>query len=163
RGAMMLLGVYLHAMVAYSDRGSWPWKDGTTTGIFDISLGLIHLFRMPMFYVMAGFFSALLPERPGGAGFVPHPPGRCRLALVPFVAGWAVLFPLVKALALTGESLGEVALMPSRFAAFFSSGAVWDRLDPMHLWFLEYLLIFYAAALAAASVARCLPRTALAR
>src|SRR5262249_46383171 len=77
--------------------------------------------------------------------------------------GWAVLFPLVKALALVGESLGELALMPSRYVWFFTSGAVWRRLDPMHLWFLEYLLIFYAAALAAASVARWVPRSAVAR
>src|SRR5262249_59665572 len=86
RGAMMLLGVYLHAMVAYSDRGSWPWKDGTTTGIFDISLGLIHLFRMPMFYVMAGFFSALLLQRRGGARLVPHQTVRILVPLVPRAA-----------------------------------------------------------------------------
>ena len=32
RGVMMLLGIYLHAAVAYSEHGNWPWKDGSTTG-----------------------------------------------------------------------------------------------------------------------------------
>ena len=52
RGVMMLLGIYLHAAVAYSAYGNWPWKDGSTTGLFDVSLGLIHVFRMPVFYVL---------------------------------------------------------------------------------------------------------------
>jgi peptidoglycan/LPS O-acetylase OafA/YrhL len=32
RAVMMLLGIYLHTAVAYSAYGSWPWKDGSTTG-----------------------------------------------------------------------------------------------------------------------------------
>ena len=29
RGVMMLLGINLHAAVAYSAYGNWPWKDGS--------------------------------------------------------------------------------------------------------------------------------------
>src|SRR6266498_4861018 len=72
RGTMMLLGIYLHAAVAFSRHGSWPWKDGSTTGVFDLSLGLIHAFRMPVFYVMAGFFAALLLEQRGTARSEEH-------------------------------------------------------------------------------------------
>src|SRR5215475_2510561 len=89
RGLMMLLGIYLHAAVAYSERGSWPWKDGATTAVFDASLGLIHVFRMPVFYVLAGFFAALLLEHRGPAGFVRN---RAIRILLPFCAGWLVLF-----------------------------------------------------------------------
>ena len=80
RGVMMLLGIYLHAGVAYSEYGSWPWKDGTTTGLFDVSLGLIHVFRMPVFYVLAGFFAALLYERRGARGFLRNRGRTRRLA-----------------------------------------------------------------------------------
>ena len=90
RGVMVLLGIYLHAAVAYSEYGNWPWKDGSTTGLFDVSLGLIHAFRMPVFYVMAGFFAALLLERRGAVGFARN---RAIRILVPFAVGWAVLFP----------------------------------------------------------------------
>ncbi|HET8576336.1 MAG TPA: acyltransferase family protein [Methylomirabilota bacterium] len=151
RGTMMLLGIYLHAAVAYSRHGSWPWKDGSTTGMFDLSLGLIHVFRMPVFYVMAGFFAALLLERRGIAGFIRN---RTIRILVPFLAGWTGLFLLVRALVIVAMNLEEPASIPVKYLEFFTSGEVLRHLDPMHLWFLEYLLVFYAIALAALPLAR---------
>ena len=151
RGVMVLLGIYLHAAVAYSEYGNWPWKDGSTTRLFDVSLGLIHAFRMPVFYVMAGFFAALLLGRRGAVGFARN---RAIRILVPFAVGWAVLFPLVKLLAIAARSLEEPTAMPPQF---FSVREVLGRLDPMHLWFLEYLLLFYAIALVAIPLSRRLP------
>jgi glucan biosynthesis protein C len=154
RGTMMLLGIYLHAAVAYSRHGSWPWKDGSTTGVFDLSLGLIHVFRMPVFFVMAGFFAALLLEQRSATGFLRN---RMIRIFLPFTAGWAVLFPLVAALVTVATSLGEPGTIPVRYLQFFGSGEVLRHLDPMHLWFLEYLLIFYAIAVALVPLARRLP------
>src|SRR6266536_864724 len=154
RGAMMLLGIYLHATVAYSRYGNWPWKDGSTTGLFDVSLGVIHVFRMPVFYCIAGFFAALLLERRGAAGFLRN---RAARILLPFAVGWAVLFPLVTAIATTAMNLEDPAAIPGAYLRFYTSGEVLHHLDPMHLWFLEYLLIFYAIALAALPLARRLP------
>jgi peptidoglycan/LPS O-acetylase OafA/YrhL len=154
RGTMMLLGIYLHAAVAYSRHGSWPWKEGSTTAVFDLSLGLIHVFRMPVFYVMAGFFAALLLEQRGPAGLLRN---RGVRILLPFVAGWAVLFPLVAALVTVATNLAEPRTIPVKYMEFFSSGEALRHVDPMHLWFLEYLLIFYAIALAVNHFARRLP------
>jgi len=154
RGAMMLLGIYLHATVAYSRYGNWPWKDGSTTGLFDVSLGLIHVFRMPVFYCIAGFFGALLLEQRGAPGFLRN---RAVRILLPFAVGWAVLFPLVAGIATTAMNLDNPAAIPGKYLQFYSSGEVLRHLDPMHLWFLEYLLIFYAIALATLPLARRLP------
>src|SRR4051794_27500193 len=65
RAAMMFLGIYLHAAVAYSPIGGWPIKPRQLTTSLDYSIILIHIFRMPVFYVMAGFFAALLLARYG--------------------------------------------------------------------------------------------------
>lgn len=154
RGTMMLLGIYLHAAVAFSRHGSWPWKDGSTTAVFDLSLGLVHIFRMPVFYVMAGFFAALLLEQRGPAGFLRN---RMIRILLPFAAGWAVLFPLIAALVTVATNLEEPRTIPVKYLQFFSSGEVLRHVDPMHLWFLEYLLIFYTIALAVMPLARRLP------
>jgi len=152
RGLMMLLGVYLHAGIAYSEHGSWPWKDGTTTAVFDISLGLIHVFRMPVFYVLAGFFAALLLERWGCTGFIRN---RAVRILVPFAAGWLVLFPLVASLAVAAASLQDGGSgLAAALRVFTSLDILRRRPDPMHLWFLEYLLMFYVAAIAAAPLSR---------
>src|SRR6266545_4802893 len=130
RGTMMLLGIYLHAAVAYSRHGSWPWKDGSTTGVFDLTLGLIHVFRMPVFYCLAGFFAAFLLEHRGTAGFLKN---RMVRILVPFAAGWAVLFPLVAALersfrVVVTSPLGPLVLAAVTFPAlcFMQEGALDD-------------------------------------
>jgi peptidoglycan/LPS O-acetylase OafA/YrhL len=92
---MMLLGIYLHAAVAYSAYGSWAWKDGSITG------------------------------------------------LVPFAVGWAILFPL----AIWARSVQGHTANPSGSLDPFTWREVLGRLDPMHLWFLEYLVFFYVFAL----------------
>lgn len=157
RSTMMLLGIYLHAAVAFSRHGSWPWKDGSTTGVFDLSLGVVHVFRMPVFYVIAGFFAALLLEQRGTWRFLRN---RMVRILVPFAAGWLVLFPLVAALVTVATNLEEPGAIPVKYVQFFSSGEVRRHLDPMHLWFLEYLLIFYALTVAVIPLARRLPALA---
>lgn len=152
RGLMMLLGIYLHAALAYSEHGNWPWKDGSTTALFDVSAGLIHVFRMPVFYVLAGFFAAMLYERRGAHAFVRN---RTVRIVVPFLVGWALLFPLVKVIAMlavrTEAAEGALGSLDVRH--------ILGRLDPMHLWFLEYLVFFYVIALAVAPLARS-PRLA---
>jgi len=109
---------------------------------------------MPVFYCIAGFFGALLLEQRGAVGFLRN---RAVRILLPFAIGWAVLFPLVAALATTAMNLDDPAAIVGKYLQFYSSGEVLRHLDPMHLWFLEYLLIFYALALAALPLARHLP------
>src|SRR3982750_2325708 len=92
RAVMMLLGIYLHVVVAYSNVGGWPYKQPQVISTLNWSLGLIHIFRMPIFYVMAGFFGALLYTRRGMRGFLEN---RIKRVVLPFVLGWLILFPLV--------------------------------------------------------------------
>ena len=84
RAAMMFLGIYLHAVVAYSPNGGWPWKQAEQTRLLDWSLSIIHVFRMPIFYAMAGFFTALLIARYGMRGAAWN---RFLRIAVPFVVG----------------------------------------------------------------------------
>jgi peptidoglycan/LPS O-acetylase OafA/YrhL len=104
---------------------------------------------MPVFYVLAGFFAALLLQRRGTVGFLRN---RLLRVLVPFAAGWTVLFPLVAALAVAGASLDVPGASPLAGAVrlFSSLDVLHRRPDPMHLWFLEYLLLYYAMVLVAA-------------
>jgi hypothetical protein len=43
--------------------GAWPYKDEKTSVFFDIVVFFIHVFRMPLFFMMAGFFSACFLAR----------------------------------------------------------------------------------------------------
>jgi len=148
RAAMMFLGIYLHAVVAYSPNGGWPWRQTELTRTLDWSIAVIHVFRMPVFYAMAGFFTALLIARYGLRRAAWN---RFMRIAVPFVVGWIVVWPLVMLEAGTGYFGFDVALDA------FTSGRVFGYAHPLHLWFLEYLLVLYVlAAIAIAVVPRVL-------
>ena len=149
RAAMMLLGIWLHTVVGYSRDGGWPYKDLHPTQAIDWTLGLIHTFRMPVFMMMAGFFGALLWVRRGGRGFVDN---RVRRVLLPFVVGWFAVMPLSLFMAVYSKTHSLAASL-----SFFTSGAFVQHLHPGHLWFLEYLLVLYAAVAGAALLAGRLP------
>src|SRR5689334_12256725 len=140
RAAMMFLGIYLHAVVAYSPNGGWPWRQAELSRSLDWSISVIHVFRMPIFYAMAGFFAALLLARYGLRRAAWN---RFMRIVVPFVVGWIIVWPLVMLLAATGLYNLDIAL------GAFASGVVWRYAGPLHLWFLAYLLVLYLLAVVA--------------
>ncbi len=148
RAAMMLLGIYLHVVVGYTGDGHWPYIDPHPAHGINLTLGVIHSFRMPTFYVMAGFFGALLWDRRGGAAFAAN---RLRRVLVPLVLFWVLLFPPV-AVAVLGRERGFDHVLPA-----VTSGVLLKRLHPMHLWFLEYLLLLYVVAAVVVHLVRRVP------
>jgi glucans biosynthesis protein C len=147
RAAMMLLGVWLHTVVGYSHDGGWPYKDAHPTAVYDWTLGLIHTFRMPVFFLMAGFFGALLWAR-GPRPFVRN---RAMRILAPLALFWAWMFPVVLWMAAWSRSWNHADGV-SRATRFLFSGAFLEQIHPLHLWFLEYLLILYAIAFAVVRV-----------
>ena len=64
RAIMMLLGLVIHSAITYGviDYGdAWSLKDtGTTHLSNDFTVNLIHAFRMQIFFLVAGFFGAML-------------------------------------------------------------------------------------------------------
>jgi glucan biosynthesis protein C len=148
RAAMMLLGIYLHVAVAYATIGGWPYKQAELTNSLNLSIVLIHLFRMPAFYMMAGFFAALLFAR---WGFRAAAANRVWRIAIPFGVGWLIVYPVVVALIMIGKG-GWAATRAS-----VPPGPLWTRLHPMHLWFLEYLLLLYGLAMVAVPALGALP------
>lgn len=121
RATMMLLGLVLHTAVSYTviDLGAaWGYKDTATTLFADLVVMFIHVFRMPVFFVLAGFFAAMLCVRRGVAGFVNN---RLQRIVLPFVV--AVVRARLRRvrdrrLLHGGSSVGE---SPARCAAILRS------------------------------------------
>src|SRR6185369_17393910 len=68
RGGMMMLGIVLHAAQMYlaAPPPTVPFPgDPNNSLLFDLLFHFIHQFRMPTFFVLAGFFCALLVEKRG--------------------------------------------------------------------------------------------------
>ena len=90
RAVAMLLGIVLHAALAYTG-GWWIVRDVDSWGGFGTVTELIHGFRMPLFFLVSGYFTAMLWRRRGMAALVWH---RTRRIVFPFVLGWFTILPL---------------------------------------------------------------------
>lgn len=135
RASMMFLGIVLHAMVAYAYNSPWLIRPLERTKWFDPAILFIHAFRMPVFYAVAGFLTALLLERYGWRRAIVN---RFWRIAVPFLLGCLLLVPLMFFLA----ALSKVDAQ--RAAAYIVSARFLSQAHPIHLWFLEYLLLLYA-------------------
>ena len=94
RGAAMLLGIVLHASMSFFP-GFWVVEDSTATedgGWFDELFHAIHGFRMPLFFLLSGFFTAMLWRRRGLAALVAH---RARRIALPLAIGMVTIVPAV--------------------------------------------------------------------
>lgn len=146
RAFALLAGIALHAAQPFLAMSSWVTKEPPSDTLAVVWF-TIHLFRMPLFFLIAGFFGRMILERRGVAGFVKD---RSRRILVPLVFGLPVVM-LVTGIALM---LGALAagtdlhsLQPVRPPGPPVHRSVVASINLIHLWFLYYLLIFYVGAL----------------
>jgi glucans biosynthesis protein C len=143
RAIMMLLGIVLHAGITYGvvDLGAaWNLKDSSSTHLFfDVLGSWIHVFRMPVFFVVAGFFGALLFYRKGPASMIRN---RLNRITLPFIAATLIVYPLVVyAFVFSGAAFAGHP-EPFLFAADHMAAMKFLPFQPAHLWFLYYLSIF---------------------
>jgi len=145
RGAAMSLGVVLHGAVAYMAVPLpglvWPVHDQATSPVIDGLFWWIHGFRIPLFFVVAGFFSVMLHNSRGGDKYLAH---RTRRILVPLLLAVATIMPLVAAVWVLG---------------WLDTGQyTWEQIEDRqfgeqqtgvggiaHLWFLRDLYIYCLA------------------
>ena len=93
RAFAMLLGIVLHAALAFVP-GAWVVSDASVEGDgtpYAILVTAIHGFRMPVFFLMSGFFTAMLWRQRGLQALVTH---RARRVLLPLVVAMIVVVPL---------------------------------------------------------------------
>ena len=141
RASAMLLGIVLHAAL-FLVPDAWPVVDKKASDNLPYGdvVSAIHGFRMPVFFLLSGFFSAMLVERRGLQGLL-----RQRLMRVglPLLVGCFTIIPLT--------AWAWIATTDYNLAKDFPAGAssvdmvigVWlfAWLDDLHhLWFLWHLL-----------------------
>ena len=96
RATMLSFVVLFHAVLSYTVRPSavWTFQDRTTTSAAEFIVKFVHVFTLPTFFILAGFFSAMLYLRRGPQEFTHN--RALRIAL-PFAVGWMILHPFVGA------------------------------------------------------------------
>jgi ABC-type multidrug transport system ATPase subunit/fucose 4-O-acetylase-like acetyltransferase len=143
RAGALLLGIVLHATMSFFL--PIPARDASQSTTLAIAFFVIHVFRMSLFFLIAGFFARLLLARRGLRGFVVD---RARRIALPLSVGWLLIAPPTIAILVIGVSrtFPDAAAAPPAPAA--------QGFPLTHLWFLYYLGLCYLGALALRSVAR---------
>ena len=93
RGFAMLLGIALHAALAFFP-AFWPAQDNSASvdGLYDEFFHLVHGFRMPLFFLLSGFFTGMLWRRRGLGSLIEQ---RLKRIALPLVVGLVTIVPLV--------------------------------------------------------------------
>lgn len=141
RATMMLLGLVFHSALTYNiTYHAWPLKDPRTIHLFsDLLVLLIHSFRMPIFFLVSGFFGSMLFYERRPMQMIKN---RFLRIVLPFVIFLFILYPItVISFAYTGAVFAQQA-NPLGFA-FKSISKISDFLptSTSHLWFLYYLAL----------------------
>jgi peptidoglycan/LPS O-acetylase OafA/YrhL len=91
RAFAMLLGIALHAALSF---GTIPWivQDSHQSGWFDLLFTSVHGFRMPLFFLVSGFFTAMLWRRRGVRALLNQ---RAMRILLPCLLGLFTIIPAV--------------------------------------------------------------------
>lgn len=119
RASAMLLGIGLHAALSFVP---FPWmvQDSRQHELFGLLFVAIHGFRMPLFFVISGFFTAMLCRQKGLAALLKH---RAQRVLLPCVLGVLTIVPL-----LHGLSAWVIANAPKTVAASVPSPPLIDAI-----------------------------------
>ncbi|MEJ6476621.1 acyltransferase family protein [Pseudoalteromonas piscicida] len=133
----LLLGIVFHAALAYGPyfHHLWISVDPAKSAFFNYLAMWTHLFRMPLFFIIAGFCAALLVQNRGGNAYIQN---RLKRLLIPFI----IFLPLTLLVLLHAMHWGgNIASAPPPLFSIMQQIKE-PQVTSMHLWFLWYLSQF---------------------
>jgi len=92
RSFAMLLGVALHAAMSFVTF-PWPVRDTERSDVLLLLIGIVHGFRMPLFFLLSGYFTMLVFSRRGLASLLEQ---RFMRIFLPLVIASLTIVPLDK-------------------------------------------------------------------
>lgn len=144
RACALLGGILLHAIVSYMPglrEANYPFSDDSTNAGLGILYFVIHLFRMSLFFLIAGFFARVLRQRLGTRGLIKN---RLRRIGLPLIAFYFLTMPVTVIAFIWGaRQLGIKGLGKTPLPPFIGPPVPWN-----HLWFLYLLLVICILVLA---------------
>ena len=145
RATAMFLGLVLHAGVVFAQWPIDPLRSHDEPSVFlHYIMEIIHVFRMELFFLVAGFFSVLLVQKRGLNYYVKN---RATRILLPFIIGITLFQPLLAA----GYYLDITGSNGSFFSQYITYLKNPDYIfkEPKlignwfwHFWFLQLLIYF---------------------
>ena len=148
---MMLLGLVVHSAITYGvyeDLDVWALRDSMTHLSNDFIVSFIHAFRMPIFFLVAGFFGSMLFYERKPVEMIKN---RISRIIIPFIVFMILLWPTI--VFAFGYSMlvfsGVTNPLEETICLFSGIDMLIPRLT-FHLWFLYYLglITFVSVSLA---------------
>ena len=136
RAFALLSGVVLHAAMTFMPglaAFGFP-ADSSPSTFLQNAFYVIHIFRMPLFFFIAGFFGHLMFHRKGTSGFVRD---RAKRIVLPLIVGWVAFGPMMMGLIYINLAPPVTAPAAPPSSAFALA----------HLWFLYYLVLIYVGVI----------------
>jgi glucan biosynthesis protein C len=141
RSVLMVLGIVFHAAIIFSPKYPWYINDPCPTVYFYALTWFIHVFRMPTFFVISGFFAHFLLKRYRIIQFLNF---RARRVFVPMLSAAVILItPQIYMLRRYRDGR-----WPSLSGFLFDDlPRVWlKEVGASHLWFLVTLIVYSVIA-----------------
>lgn len=150
RAIMMLLGIVLHSTEPYSVGEDAFWvKDPNTSHLsLNYIFGVVHIFRMPIFFLVAGFFGSMLFYERGPRLMIKN---RMSRIVFPFIVFLLLLHPIIISVwdySSTTMGIKVTSIMTTM---------TWFPDITYHLWFLYYLVLITALSIGLALLLRRAP------
>ena len=143
RGIALLFGVIVHASMSWLPGAQhfWVTHDASPNELAGLLFYVPHMFRMLLFFLVAGLFARMACERLGAMGFIRD---RARRIAIPLASLWfPMLMAIVAVIAWNAWLVNNGSMPPAPETPPLS-----PRNFPLtHLWFLYVLLLCYIAAL----------------
>ena len=144
RGIALLLGLVVHASMSWIPGAQhfWVTHDASPGALAGLLFYVPHMFRMLLFFLVAGLFARMACERLGTLGFMSD---RARRIAIPLASLWfPMLMAIIAVIAWNAWLVNNGSMPPAPPTPPLS-----PRNFPLtHLWFLYVLLLCYIAALA---------------
>lgn len=145
RGFALLLGLALHGAMSWLPGAQYFWiaSDGDPSTTLAVGFHVIHLFRMTLFFLLAGFFARFALERLGTKAFAKD---RFRRIVLPLFTFWPIVMTGIVLALVWGAMLANGGEMPKESPP--GPTFMPDDFPLTHLWFLYVLTLFYIVAVA---------------
>ncbi len=147
RAMAMFLGLVLHAAVLFSQWTIDPCRTHNEPSMFlHYVMELTHVFRMELFFLVAGFFSLLLVQKRGLSYYVKN---RATRILLPFITCIAFLQPWAAAHFFLDITASNGSLLTQYITYLTNPGYIFREPNPIgnwfwHFWFIHLLIYFIA-------------------
>ena len=128
RAFAMLLGIVLHGMMSFICVPAWGAQDfHQNTPLYGTALYAIHGFRLPLFFLISGFFTMMLWKKRGTRGLVKH---RLKHIGLPLIIFTIVIWPVLIAASYWGLSS---KMKRDAFGRFPANQEIWQAAVQGHV------------------------------